>query len=135
MPSDKTVDIPEVLLIEDDADTITILNIWLSAVCHLTVTKDGESAMKILDDFRAKEKHVCLFLVDINLPPPWNGITLKTEIQQRFMEYQFTPFIAETAYAMPMDQERMKKAGFVDCVFKPLDRLSLLNTLSQYLAF
>lgn len=126
-------DLPEILLIEDDFDTVTILKIWLTDIYRLTVAVDGETALQILEDHRKKNLSFQLFLVDINLPFPWNGITLRAEILKRFSEYQSIPFIAETAFVMPQDQENIKDAGFTDCLFKPLDRLTLLGMLRQYL--
>ncbi|MEI7980031.1 MAG: response regulator [Bacteroidota bacterium] len=133
MTAQNPPSLPEVLLIEDDCDTVTILKIWLSDICRLIVANDGETALHILKDHQEKGSFFKLFLVDINLPVPWSGITLRAEIIENFKEYQFVPFIAETAFVMPRDQENIRNAGFTDCLFKPLDRLILLSMMEQYL--
>jgi CheY-like chemotaxis protein len=72
-------------------------------------------------------------LFDINIPYPWNGITLKKEIQKRWGAYNSIPFIAETAYALPEDRKRILEAGFCEYLSKPLSRDMLVNKVKSRL--
>ena len=62
---------------------------------------------------------------DINLPFPWDGITLMKELKNKFPIFQQIPFIAQTAYAMNSDKENLLKEGFNDYIAKPIDKAQL----------
>jgi len=74
-----------------------------------------------------------VMLFDINLPAPWDGIKLMHEIKQRWKEYKFIPFIAQTAYAMVGDKERLLEAGFDNYLPKPVSKNALINTIFKQL--
>jgi len=122
-----------VLIVEDDAATISILNIWLRNKCHVLKASDGEEALFIIDELMKTNQQIDLFIFDISLPYPWSGITLKEAIISRWNIYKTHPFIAETAYAMPHDQEQIMRAGFIEYLTKPLDRSLLVETIERYL--
>lgn len=124
--------LPEVLLLEDDAATISILGIWLRGTCHITAVTDGDSTLKVIKEHYERQHLFDLMLFDINIPFPWNGLTLMEEIRKRFEPYRKIPFIAETAYAMPHDRERLIAAGFSDYLSKPLDRDLLIQTVQRF---
>jgi CheY-like chemotaxis protein len=129
---DKTL--PEVLLLEDDAATISILGIWLKGICNITAVTDGDSTLKVINENYNNNSFFTLMLFDINIPFPWNGLTLMEEIRKRFEPYRKIPFVAETAYAMPHDRERLLAAGFSDYLAKPLDREILIQTVQRFIA-
>jgi len=122
-----------VLIVEDDVATISILNIWLRNKCHVLKASDGEEALFIIDELMKTNQQIDLFIFDISLPFPWSGITLKEAIISRWNIYKTHPFIAETAYAMPNDQEQIIRAGFIEYLTKPLDRSLLVETVERYL--
>jgi CheY-like chemotaxis protein len=122
-----------ILIVEDDAATVSILNIWLRNVCNVFLARDGEEALFIIDEMMKANKEVDLFVFDISLPFPWSGITLKAAVIERWGIYKTRPFIAETAFAMPQDHDQIMKAGFIDHLTKPLDRKLLLETVEKYL--
>ncbi|MCK9218724.1 MAG: response regulator [Bacteroidales bacterium] len=125
--------LPEVLIVEDDIATVTILQIWLRGLFCPTVVLDGDAALRLLDEWNKSGQLFDLFLMDINLPYPWSGLTLKENILKTFPAYRKTPFIAETAYAMPHDQERIMNAGFAAYLPKPLDRILMVETLQNFI--
>ena len=55
------------------------------------------------------------------------------EICKRYEPYQRIPFVAQTAYAMPQDKDRLLEAGFSGYISKPLDRELLIRTVQKYL--
>lgn len=125
--------LPKVLIVEDDVATSSILNIWLRNKCHVVKACDGDEALEIIGDLHQHNQIIDLFIFDISLPRPWTGITLKAEIINRWKIYQASLFIAESAFAMPHDQEQVLGAGFIAFFAKPLDRVKLMETVEQYL--
>jgi CheY-like chemotaxis protein len=125
--------LPKVLIVEDDVATSSILNIWLRNKCQVVKACDGDEALKIIGDLLQLNQFIDLFIFDISLPRPWTGITLKAEIINRWEIYQSSFFIAESAFAMPHDQEQVLGAGFIAFFAKPLDRIKLMETVEQYL--
>jgi len=120
-------------MLEDDPATATIIQIWLKGICNTILVQDGKET---LDQIAARYEDGKLFnlmLFDINIPYPWNGITLKKEIQKRWVIYNQIPFVAETAYALPDDRERILAAGFCDYMCKPLSKQLLVNTVKRRL--
>jgi CheY-like chemotaxis protein len=122
-----------VLIVEDDAATASILNIWLRNKCHVLQACDGDQALHTINELMKKHQEVDLFIFDISLPYPWTGITLKAEIIKRWNIYRDRPFIAETAFAMPHDQDQIIGAGFIEYLKKPLDRTVVVETIEKYL--
>jgi two-component system sensor histidine kinase BarA len=122
-----------VLIVEDDAATVSILNIWLRNKCQIYQARDGDEALQIVHDLMKENQKIDLFIFDISLPRPWTGITLKVEIIERWNLYKAHPFIAETAFAMPLDQEQIIRAGFIEYLTKPLDKSILVQTVEKYL--
>jgi len=125
--------LPGILLLEDDGPTISILNIWLRGICRITTVTDGDTTLKVLTENLERGYLFELMLFDINIPFPWNGLTLKEEILRRYKPYARVPFVAETAYAMPSDRDRLLAAGFVDYLSKPLERELLVRTVQKHL--
>lgn len=122
-----------VLIVEDDAATASILNIWLRSKCNVLQANDGDVALSLINDLMKNNQEIDLFIFDISLPYPWTGITLKTEITDRWNVYKNRPFIAETAFAMPHDQDQIIRAGFIEYLTKPLERTILVQTVEKYL--
>jgi CheY-like chemotaxis protein len=119
--------LPEILLLEDDPSTATIIQIWLKGICNIALVQDGNETLEKIASHYVKGKLFDLMLFDINIPYPWNGITLMKEIRKRWEAYNTIPFIAETAYALPEDRFRILEAGFCDYFCKPLSREPLLE--------
>ncbi|MEI7500509.1 MAG: response regulator [Bacteroidota bacterium] len=122
-----------VLIVEDDAATSSILNIWLRDKCHILQACDGDEALNLISELMKNNQEIDIFIFDISLPYPWTGITLKAEIIDRWNIYKACPFIAETAFAMPHDQAQILRAGFIEYLTKPLDRTLLVKTVEKYL--
>jgi CheY-like chemotaxis protein len=54
-------------------------------------------------------------------------------VRKKYPEYQNIPFIAQTAYAMRGDKEKLLEAGFDDYLSKPLSQQRLLTTIYNFL--
>jgi len=126
-------DLHDLLLLEDDYATAAIIQIWLKGLCNIVIVQDGNETLEAIDSRYKAGKIFDLMLFDINIPYPWNGITLMTEIKKRWKAYNDIPFIAETAYALPEDRFRILEAGFCDYFCKPLSREPLAEAIKEKL--
>jgi len=99
----------------------------------LTLAVDGDETLKIIGE-RYKKGHIFqVMLFDINLPSPWDGIMLMQKIRADYKEYRLVPFIAQTAYAMAGDREKMLESGFDDYIAKPISKNELLTIIKNQL--
>jgi CheY-like chemotaxis protein len=55
------------------------------------------------------------------------------EIKKQFEEYKLIPFIAQTAYAMTGDKERLLEAGFDNYIAKPVNKKELITMIYNQL--
>ena len=95
---------------------------------NLEIAKDGKVALSIIEK---KEEEFDVVLMDINLPPPWNGITLQKEIRSKHPQYVKIPFIAQTAYAISGNRESMLDEGFDEYITKPISKSILIDVINK----
>ncbi len=122
---------PYILIIEDDPGSSKMLEITLKNVARLELAANGKEAITIINSKYEQGIFFDVVLIDIGLPPPWNGITLSHAIKSTFVEYQSIPFIAETAFALEKDREKILSAGFAGFMAKPIDRRYLIKTIAS----
>lgn len=123
----------DIFIVEDDRMNRLVLQKMLNKAGTTTIAVDGDETMKIISE-RHKKGHVFqVMLFDINLPSPWDGIKLMKKIRSDYKEYRFVPFIAQTAYAMAGDKEKMLEAGFDDYIAKPISKNELLTIIKNQL--
>ena len=125
--------LPEVLILEDDKATASILQIWLKGLCNIIVVDNGDDTISLLEKWQEEKRMFDLFIFDINIPYPWNGVILLQEIHTRWKEYLEIPAIAETAYALPNDKEYILSSGCNAYLSKPLDREKMTRLVKEYL--
>jgi len=125
--------LPEVLILEDDAATASILQIWFKGICNSTVVENGDSTLELIEQWMDEGQTFDLLIFDINIPYPWNGVILLQEIRKRWEKYQKIPAIAETAYALPNDREYILANGYSSYLAKPLDREEMVGLVKKYL--
>ncbi len=123
----------EVFIVEDDRMNRLVLKKMLENKFKLTLSVDGEETLKIISETYSEGKLFDIMLFDINLPVPWDGILLMKEIKSRWKEYNNIPFIAQTAYAMSGDKERLLEAGFDDYIPKPINQGHLISMINNQL--
>ena len=83
----------------------------------------------MIDKKYNQNEYYDIILMDIRLPKPWTGFTLREEIRKRWKEYSKIPFIAQTAFAMKEDQEKIIQAGFEGYISKPISGSNLTNLI------
>ncbi|MBI9037872.1 MAG: response regulator, partial [Bacteroidales bacterium] len=125
--------VPELFLVEDDRMNRLVLRKMLDKFAKLVVAVDGEETLKLIEKYYNENKIFELMLFDINLPAPWDGILLMKEVKKRWKEYRKIPFVAQTAYAMSGDKERLLEAGFDDYISKPVNQNTLIYSIKNQL--
>jgi PAS domain S-box-containing protein len=124
---------PKILIIEDDESSRKMLEITLTKVSRLTMAENGEDALKKIEEKEKENDYFQLVLMDIGLPGPWDGLKLRAEILRRWNHYRDIPFIAQTAFALKSDRDKITESGFNDYLPKPIDRKFLIKTIYNQL--
>ncbi len=121
-----------IFVVEDDKMNRLVLKKMLSKIGEITVAVNGEETLKIIEQNSSFGVNFDIMMFDINLPPPWDGTMLMQKIKQTYPQYRSVPFIAQTAYAMSGDRERLLEAGFDDYISKPISKFLLLKVIEKY---
>ncbi len=121
-----------IFVVEDDKMNRLVLKKMLSKIGEITVAVNGEETLKIIEQNSSFGVNFDIMMFDINLPPPWDGTMLMQKIKQNYPQYRSVPFIAQTAYAMSGDRERLLEAGFDDYISKPISKFLLLKVIEKY---
>jgi len=115
-----------VLIAEDEDTNFMLLEEYLEPTgIKIVRAIDGIEALKFYT-----ERMPDLILLDIKLPR-MNGY----EVVNRIREHNTTiPIIAQTAYTMRGDREKILKTGCTDYISKPIEEEALLNKMRHYLS-
>ena len=115
-----------ILIVEDDELSFEYLKEILKVTkASILYAKDGQSAIN-----QCKEnKSIDIVLMDIQLPGI-DGNTATKEIRKFNSEL---PVIAQTAYALKEEKDKILEAGCNDYVSKPINEKSLLSKINNYL--
>ncbi len=123
----------DIFVVEDDRMNRIILEKMLKPLGKVKLTVDGDDCLTTVETEAQKGHFYQIMLFDINLPGEWDGIKLLKVIREKYPEYRKVPFIAQTAYAMAGDKERLLKEGFDSYLAKPIDKNELISTIKQQL--
>ncbi|HEY6907449.1 MAG TPA: response regulator, partial [Ignavibacteriaceae bacterium] len=109
----------EVLIVDDDPDTLFTLNeIVTSCNCNTVMVKGGKECLEAL-----KTKVPDLILLDIMMPG-MDGFQTLNRIKQN-KAWQNIPVFAVTAKAMVEDKEIILRHGFDDYISKPVNSATI----------
>ena len=115
-----------ILIVEDDPVSHAFLTeLFQQTGADLYHAADG---LEAVNQFR-KIKNIDLVIMDIQLPE-MDGFEATRVIRSMKSDI---PVIAQTAFAMSDDKEKMKQAGFDDYVSKPIDINQLLAIVHRWL--
>lgn len=114
----------KIILIVEDEDTNVLYLESLLAINNFKyrIAKDGQTAVDM-----CKNEQIDLVLMDIKLPVK-SGIVATKEIKQFNKDI---PIIAQTAYALSGDKEKIIDAGCDDYISKPIDKDVLLEKINK----
>lgn len=121
----------KILLVEDDDFNALFLNTILEPLSKVVWAKTGAEALQAIEE--NLDSPFDLVILDINLPHQWEGGALLKMIKEKYPSYLHVPFIAQTAYSLPSDREKIKESGFVEYFSKPIDTEHFLNTVKLFL--
>ncbi len=110
------------LIIEDDKLNAIILKNHLQPFVDTSTAFSGNEALNIIEMLNDNGNDFDIVFADIGLPSPWDGILLKKEIVSRWPQYEKIPFIAQTGYSAKSYSEKIRSAGFVGYLVKPINR-------------
>ncbi|MFH1000937.1 MAG: hybrid sensor histidine kinase/response regulator [Bacteroidota bacterium] len=120
-----------VFIVEDDKMNRLVFEKILEQNAILKMAVDGTDAFKQLEKAIDSEYHFDIILLDINLPPPWDGIQLLKLFREKWPKLNNIPIVAQTAYAMSGDKERFLEIGFDDYISKPIDKRELFTIIEN----
>jgi len=122
-----------IFIVEDDLMNSMVLVQMTKSLGKVTTAVNGEATLKIIADNESKGERFDIMLFDINLPPPYDGVKLMQEIRKTYPAYKQIPFIAQTAYAMTGDREKLLESGFDDYIPKPINKSELYTIMKNQL--
>lgn len=117
--------LPEILYVEDEEDSITLVKYMLKGQCKLDIAINGEEAIE-----KVKSKRYDIILMDINLRKGLDGVQV-TEIIRKMPEYENTPIVAITAFAMIHEKEEFLQKGCTHYLSKPFNRQQLVSLINK----
>lgn len=114
----------KILIVDDVIDVYQLLSIYLrdTKAQHL-FAENGREAIRLCKE----NPDIDIVLLDIQLPD-MNGYEVLKEIKKIRNEL---PVIAQTAFALSGDKEKVMKAGFNNYITKPIYKKSLLNHINK----
>jgi len=115
----------KILIAEDDEASCLLLKYILAGEnAQLLWAKNGREAIEICEN----DSSIGLVLMDINMPV-LNGLDAAREIKKFRPSL---PIIAQTAYAVAGDKERILDSGCNDYISKPLEKNMLLELIGKF---
>ena len=118
---------PKVLVVEDESSNYRLIEMLLKST-HIKIewAKNGSEAIEQLNKLKDL---IDLVLLDIKLPKK-DGFTVFKEIRT---VNDSLPIIAQTAYAMQNEEDKIRKSGFNDYLSKPLVKQKLIESMSRFI--
>jgi len=119
---------PSILIVEDNKINAFIVKRFMEKKYLIHIAENGHKALE-----EAKTHEFDLVLMDINLgDEQLDGIEVLKHMRT-LDQYQSTPIIATTAYALDGDRERFLNEGFNAYIAKPLRKADLLQKVEELL--
>ena len=118
-----------VLLVEDHpVNQMVAEDMLLEAGAEVSLAGDGQEALDLLE--RLPDDSFDLVLMDVQMPK-LDGIEATRRLRQQ-PRFDRLPIIALTAHALPEESARCRAAGMNDCLNKPIDQQSLIETVRRH---
>ena len=123
----------DILIIEDDEFNQLFLNSLIDQIANPYVATESSDALNIIENKLKLNKKFDLIFMDINLPGKFNGIQLMHEIKRKWKVYEKVVFIAQTAYTVKKEKDKIINSGFNDYLSKPIDTKELVDKIKIHL--
>lgn len=124
---------PSVLIVEDERINAQILHVYLKDLGEVVIAYTGNEAINLIRQKEMSGSGFDIILMDIGLPEPWNGVSLKEHIIRTWNHYEKHPFIAQTAYVHEDWTSFIESGKFAGFLTKPINRLELLFMINKLL--
>ena len=116
----------KLLLAEDDEPSFLLLKAILKRTgIEIIRAKSGREAVS----YALSDLNISIILMDINMPD-MNGYEATEAIKKVRSEI---PIIAQTAYSVSGDKERILGSGFDDYISKPINKTELFKIIERNL--
>ncbi len=117
----------KVLVIEDNPDNLRLISYALRRNGYEIISSDnGEDGIEL-----AMKEDPFFIIIDVNLPGI-DGLEVARRIRNLHPKKDI-PLIAITSYAMVGDRERIMEAGFNGYFEKPIDPLTIMDSIHRVL--
>jgi signal transduction histidine kinase/ActR/RegA family two-component response regulator len=120
-------------ILEDDRMNRLVLEKMLKKAGKITMAVDGDDAILKIENAFNRGEIFRVMLFDMQLPPPWDGVSVMKTVKDRMPAYRSVPFIIQTAFAMSGDRDSYIDAGFDDYISKPINKTELLTMIQKHL--
>jgi len=117
--------LPEVLLVEDDASNAGVIKYFLENVCNLDIANTGEKALEM-----TSTKQYTAILMDIDLGRGMSGIDA-TKMIRKVKGYENLPIVAVTALAMKGQKELFLSEGCSHYISKPFESKTFVKLIKE----
>lgn len=121
----KNIDKPLALLLDDEPIANDVLKVFVKNVITLDYSETVDKAMKMVS-----EKKYDLIFMDINLRRGIDG-RQATQMIRKIKDYEDTPIVAFTAFAMAGDREEFLSAGCTHYLSKPFTKEEVINLIYE----
>ncbi len=126
--SEGIIKVPQLLIVDDDQFVPQIIRKFLGHSCEIEHAPDGRRAL-----MACSRKKFDLIFLDINLGIGLTGLHVIKQLRH-LKEYEKTPVVAVTAYALPGDKERALEAGCNFYRTKPFTRADIITVFNRCLS-
>ncbi len=127
-----TANLPVVLYVEDDKNSLDIMRITLEVIMELPRVHYLENSENFMERVRAFAPQPDVFLLDIHMEPV-DGFAMLTQLRAD-PAYAQSIVIALTASVMNEEVRRLRTAGFNSVIAKPVDIDAFPTQLSRIIS-
>ncbi len=114
------------LVLDDSLETRELIRFFLEPFFDMTIVESADAVFN-----STWEATHDIVLLDINIgDEQWSGLDVMS-VLRKLPEYEKTPIIAVTAYALPGDEQRFREAGFDGYLSKPFVKATLLGEIER----
>jgi len=119
---------PKILLIDDNHDTLDLMEMYLYKEFEVITAMNGFEGLK-----RAEDESPDLIITDIMMPI-MDGIRFFNSLK-KVEKTNHIPVIAITSFVKKITKKSLINMGFNGVVSKPLDRQTVLDTVHKVISF